>query len=58
MKEMSKIFPNNTVIPVNEWILKGMTIIHQDQVGYIADKSLEEEYLELLKDDYWQGGSR
>lgn len=27
MKEMETTFPNNTIIPVNEWILKGMTIV-------------------------------
>ena len=66
MKEMNNTFPNNTIIPVNEWILKGMTIIRQsepvaDMVDIsIINKPLEEEYPELFKDDYWywQGGSK
>lgn len=65
MEEMSKTFPNNTIIPVNEWILKGMTIVRQaapaaDMVGLsVIDRPLEDEYPELFKDDYWywQGGS-
>ena len=66
MNEMEKAFPTNTIIPVNEWILKGMTIVRQaepiaDMVDIsIIDKPLEEEYPELFKNDYWywQGGSR
>ena len=66
MKEMNNTFPNNTIIPVNEWILKGMTIIRQsepvaDMVDIsIINKPLEEEYPELFKDDYWywQGSSK
>lgn len=66
MKEMEKAFPANTIIPVNEWILKGMTIVRQanpiaDMVDLsIIDKPLEEEYPELFKNDYgyWQGESR
>jgi hypothetical protein len=66
MKEMNNTFPNNTIIPVNEWILKGMTIVRQskpvaDMVDIsIIGKPLEEEYPELFKDDYWywQGGSK
>lgn len=66
MKEMNNTFPNNTIIPVNEWILKGMTIIRQSEpVADIVDisiinKPLEEEYPELFKNDYWywQGGSK
>lgn len=65
MDEMKKAFPTNTIIPVNEWILKGMTVVRQanpvaDMVDLsIVDKPLEEEYPELFKNDYWywQGGS-
>ena len=54
MKEMEKAFPTNTIIPVNEWILKGMTIVRQanpvaDMVDLsIVDKPLEEMYPELF----------
>ena len=66
MKEKEKAFPTNTIIPVNELILKGMTIVRQaepvaDMVDLsIVDKPLKEQYPELFKDDYWywQGGSR
>lgn len=62
VNEMEEAFPTNTIIPVNEWILKGMTIVrHADMVDLsIVDKPLEEEYPELFKNDYWywQGGSR
>ena len=66
MEEMSKTFPQNVVIPVNEWILKGMTVIRQaksvaDMVDMsIIDRPLEEEYPELFRNDYWywQGGSK
>lgn len=65
MEEMSKTFPNNTIIPVNEWILKGMTIVRQatptaDMVDLsIIDRPLENEYPELFENDYWywQGGA-
>lgn len=58
MEEMNKVFPNNTIIPVNEWILKGMTIVRQaeptaDMVNLsIIDRPLEDEYPELFKNDY------
>ena len=66
MEEMNKAFPDNTIIPVNEWILKGLTVVRQaepvaDMVDIsIINKPLEEEYPELFKNDYWywQGGSR
>ena len=66
MEEMSKTFPQNVIIPVNEWILKGMTVIRQakpvaDMVDMsIIDRPLEEEYPELFRNDYWywQGGSK
>ena len=54
MNEMEKVFPTNTIIPVNEWILKGMTIVRQaepiaDMVDLsIIDKSLEELYPNLF----------
>ena len=54
MNEMEKAFPTNTIIPVNEWILKGMTVVRQakpvaDMVDLsIVDKPLEEMYPELF----------
>lgn len=54
MNEMEKAFPSNTIIPVNEWILKGMTIVRQanpvaNMVDLsIVDKPLEEMYPELF----------
>lgn len=54
MDEMKKVFPTNTVIPVNEWILKGMTIVRQanrvaDMVDLsIIDKPLGELYPDLF----------
>ena len=54
MSEMEKAFPTNTIIPVNEWILKGMTIVRQanpvaDMVDlFIVDKPLEELYPDLF----------
>ena len=56
MSEMEKAFPTNTIIPVNEWILKGMTIVRQanpvaDMVDLsIVDKPLEELYPDLFND--------
>ena len=56
MDEMGKAFPDNTVIPVNEWILKGMTIVRKaesiaDMVDLsIVDKPLEELYPDLFND--------
>ena len=54
MEEMSKTFPENTIIPVNEWILKGMTILRQAKpVGDSVDEvvmiqPLEEMYPDLF----------
>ena len=54
MEEMNKTFPENTIIPVNEWILKGMTILHQAKpVGECVDEitiiqPLEEMYPDLF----------
>ena len=54
MNEMEKAFPTNTIIPVNEWILKGMTVVRQaepiaDMVDLsIIDKPLEELYPDLF----------
>lgn len=62
LEEMSKIFPENTIIPVNELVLKGMTILRGAQSVNLPliDHSLEETYQELFKNDYWcwQGGSK
>jgi hypothetical protein len=66
IKKMNKIFPNNTILPVNELVMKGMTIIRQSKsIGDCIDeipinKPLEEECPELFKNDYWywQGGSK
>ena len=54
MEEMSKTFPENTIIPVNEWILKGMTILRQakpvgDSVNEVVMiQPLEELYPDLF----------
>ena len=54
VKEMNEIYPENTIIPVNEWVLKGMTILRQskkvdDVVNeFILDKPLSELYPELF----------
>lgn len=54
MEEMSKTFPKNTIIPVNEWILKGMTILRKaepvdDCVSELTMiQPLEELYPELF----------
>ena len=54
MEEINKVFPNNTIIPVNKWILKGLTIIRQaekinDIVNLnIIDKPINELYPELF----------
>ena len=66
VKEMAKTFPECTIIPVNEWVLKGMTILRNSQPAgdsvdlTLIDRPLEEEYPELFKDDYWywQGESK
>ena len=54
MKEMKKTFPNNHILFVNEWVLKGMTVIRQakpiaDSVEeLLLDKPLEELYPNLF----------
>ena len=63
---MNELYPECTTIPVNEWFLKGMTILRGAQSAgdsvnlALIDRPLEEEYPELFKDDYWywQGGSK
>lgn len=56
MEEMSKTFPNNTIIPVNEWILKGMTIIRQaEPVAEMVDLSIIDKPLEELYPDLFDG---
>ena len=52
MEEMSKTFPENTIIPVNEWILKGMTILRQAKpVGDSVDEVVMIQPLEELYPD-------
>ena len=57
VKEMTKTFPECTIIPVNEWVLKGMTILRSTQFAgdsvdlALIDRPLEEEYPELFKED-------
>ena len=52
MEEMNKTFPENTVIPVNELVLKGMTILRQDKPISISEvasiQTLEELYPDLF----------
>ena len=54
LEEMDKIFPENTIIPVNEWVLKGMTILRQskniaDSVNEIfLDKPAEELFSDIF----------
>ena len=56
MEEMSKTFPNNTIIPVNEWILKGMTIVRQTEpVADVVDLSIIDKPLEELYPDLFDG---
>ena len=56
MKEMSNTFPNNTIIPVNEWILKGMTIVRQSEpVADMVDISIIDQPLEVLYPDLFNG---
>ena len=49
MEEMSKIFPNNTILPVNELVLKGMTIIRQSKT--IGD-CVGETFINMQRFDY------
>lgn len=52
MEEMSKTFPENTIIPVNEWILKGMTILRQAKpIGDSVDEVVMIQPLEELYPD-------
>lgn len=56
MEEMNKTFPNNTIIPVNEWILKGMTVVRQAKpVGDMVDMSVIDQPLEILYPDLFNG---
>lgn len=56
MKEMNNTFPNNTIIPVNEWILKGMTIVRQSEpVADMVDMSIIDQPLEVLYPDLFNG---
>ena len=54
LEEMNKIFPENTIIPVNEWVLKGMTILRQskniaDSVNEVfLDKPAEELFSDIF----------
>lgn len=56
MSEMEKAFPTNTIIPVNEWILKGMTIVRQaNPVANMVDLSIVDKPLEELYPDLFNG---
>ena len=56
MNEMEKAFPTNTIIPVNEWILKGMTIVRQaNPVADMVDLSIVDKPLEELYPDLFNG---
>lgn len=56
MNEMEKAFPTNTIIPVNEWILKGMTIVRQaDPIADMVDLSIIDKPLEELYPDLFNG---
>ena len=56
MEEMNKTFPNNIIIPVNEWILKGMTVVRQAKpVGDMVDMSVIDQPLEVLYPDLFTG---
>lgn len=54
LHELQETFPNNNVLLVNEWVLKGMTILRNAQpIGHsvdeiISDKPLEEQYPDLF----------
>lgn len=54
MNEMKKTFPDNNILFVNEWVLKGMTVIRQtkpiaDSVDEInLDEPLENLYPDLF----------
>lgn len=56
ISEMEKAFPTNTIIPVNEWILKGMTIVRQaNPVADMVDLSIVDKPLEELYPDLFNG---
>lgn len=58
MNEMEKAFPANTIIPVNEWILKGMTIVRQaESIADMVDLSIINKPLEELYPDLFGLGS-
>lgn len=49
MKEMKKVFPNNTIIFANEYILQGLTII-KPPIGQVNIMSnINDEYIQLMK---------
>ena len=54
VKMMNELYPECTTIPVNEWFLKGMTILRKSEKiadmvdSSIIDKPLEEMYPELF----------
>ena len=50
MKEMKKTFPDNNILFVNEWVLKGMTILRQ--ANPIAD-SVEELFISQPLEDMY-----
>lgn len=57
MEEMSKTFPENTIIPVNEWILKGMTILRKaEKIGDCVDEVLLTQPLEVMYPDLFGHG--
>ena len=57
IKEMSKTFPENTVIPVNEWILKGMTILRKTEKinDYVNEVFLTQPLEVMYPDLFGQG---
>ena len=57
MKEMKKTFPDNHILFVNEWVLKGMTVIRQAKpIADSVDEIILNEPLEKLYPDLF--GSR
>ena len=52
MNEMKKTFPNNNILFVNKWVLKGMTILRQAQpIADAVNKIILNEPLEKLDPD-------
>ena len=52
MKEMKKTFPNNNILFVNEWVLKGMTVVRQAKpIADSVDEIILDEPLEKLYPD-------